>query len=135
MAPTHAKVGVGGGEANALRLEVEGEDGATGELAIEGHDGHIVGGDVNAPTLDGKVMIRIPAGTQNATVFKIRGKGVPSLSSGGQRGDLMIRVLVEVPTKLDGDQRAKLEEFAALCGDENTPLHQSFFEKAKAFFR
>ena len=94
-----------------------------------------LGGDVNAPTLDGKVMIRIPAGTQNATVFKIRGKGVPSLSSGGQRGDLMIRVLVEVPTKLDGDQRAKLEEFAALCGDENTPLHQSFFEKAKAFFR
>jgi molecular chaperone DnaJ len=43
--------------------------------------------------------------------------------------------MVEVPTKLDGDQRQKLEEFAQLCGEENTPIHKSFFEKAKDFFR
>jgi molecular chaperone DnaJ len=44
-------------------------------------------------------------------------------------------VAVEVPTKLNAEQRRKLEEFAALMGDENTPLHRSFFEKAKEFFR
>jgi molecular chaperone DnaJ len=93
-----------------------------------------LGGEVHAPTLEGKALLKIPAGTQSNTVFKLRGKGIPSLSSGGQRGDLMIRVMVEVPTRLDADQRKKLEEFAELCGEENTPLHQSFFEKAKAFF-
>ena len=93
-----------------------------------------LGGEVSAPTLEGKAALRIPAGTQSATVFKLRGKGIPSLSSGGQRGDLMVRVLVEVPSKLNAEQRKKLEEFAELCGDENAPLHRSFFEKAKDFF-
>ena len=94
-----------------------------------------LGGEVNAPTLEGKASLRIPPGTQSGTVFKLRGKGVPSLTSGSTRGDLMLRVLVEVPSKLNAEQRAKLEEFALLCGDENTPLHRSFFEKAKDFFR
>jgi len=42
---------------------------------------------------------------------------------------------VEVPTKLNAEQRRKLEEFAGLMGDENTPLHKGFFEKAKEFFK
>jgi len=46
-----------------------------------------------------------------------------------------VRVLVEVPTRLNVEQRAKLEEFANLCGEENTPIRKSFFERAKAFFR
>ena len=94
-----------------------------------------LGGEVNAPTLEGKASLRIPPGTQSGTVFKLRGKGIPSLTSGSQRGDLMLRVLVEVPTRLNAEQRQKLEEFAGLCGDENTPLHRGFFEKAKDFFR
>ena len=94
-----------------------------------------LGGEVNAPTLEGKAALRIPPGTQSGTTLKLRGKGMPSLTSGSQRGDLLLRVLVEVPTRLNAEQRQKLEEFAALCGDENTPLHQSFFEKAKNFFR
>jgi len=49
-------------------------------------------------------------------------------------GDLMVRVFVEVPTKLNAEQRAKLQEFAGIMGEENSPLHQSFFEKAKGFF-
>jgi molecular chaperone DnaJ len=44
-------------------------------------------------------------------------------------------LLVEVPTRLNAEQRQKLEEFAALCGEENTPLHKSFFERAREFFR
>jgi molecular chaperone DnaJ len=51
------------------------------------------------------------------------------------RGDLLARLLVEVPTRLNSEQRQKLEEFAALCGEENTPLHKSFFDRAKEFFR
>ena len=66
--------------------------------------------------------------------FKLRGKGIPSLNS-TQRGDLMVRVLVEVPTRLNAEQRRKLEEFAELMGDDNTPLHRSFFDKAKEFFK
>ena len=92
-----------------------------------------LGGEVNVPTLEGKATLKIPAGTQGGTVFKLRGKGMPTLSS-SQRGDLMVRVLVEVPTKLNSTQRKKLEEFAELCGDENQPLHKSFFEKAKEWF-
>jgi molecular chaperone DnaJ len=44
-------------------------------------------------------------------------------------------VIVEVPTRLNSEQRRKLEEFSALCGEENTPLYRSFFERAKDFFR
>lgn len=93
-----------------------------------------LGGEIRVPTLEGKASVKIPAGTQGGSVFKLRGKGVPALNS-GSRGDLMVTVLVEVPTKLNSDQRKKLEEFAELCGDENAPLHKSFFEKAKEFFR
>jgi molecular chaperone DnaJ len=92
-----------------------------------------LGGEVNVPTLEGKAALKIPAGTQSGTLFKLRGKGVPTLNSSA-RGDLLVRILVEIPTKLGTEQRKKLEEFAELCGDENTPLHKSFFEKAKEWF-
>ena len=52
-----------------------------------------------------------------------------------ERGDLYAKLLVEVPTGLNTEQRQKLEEFAQLCGENNTPLHRSFFERAKEFFR
>lgn len=93
-----------------------------------------LGGELEVPTLDGKAQIKIPAGTQGATVFKLRGRGMPVLNS-TQRGDLLVRVAVEVPTRLNGEQRKKLEEFAELMGDDNTPLRKGFFEKAKEFFR
>ena len=93
-----------------------------------------LGGEVNVPTLDGQAQLKIPAGTQSGTAFKLRGKGVPSINS-HNRGDLIVRVAVEVPTRLNAEQRKTLEEFAALMGEENTPLHKSFFEKAKEFFR
>jgi molecular chaperone DnaJ len=92
-----------------------------------------LGGELNVPTLEGQAHLKIPAGTQSGAAFKLRGKGVPSLNS-HSRGDLIVRVAVEVPSRLNGEQRKKLEEFAALMGEENTPLHKSFFEKAKEFF-
>ena len=93
-----------------------------------------LGGEVRVPTLEGKASLKIPAGTQSSSVFKLKSKGVPTLNSTA-RGDLMVRVMVEVPTKLNGEQRKKLEEFAELCGEENSPLHKSFFDKAKEFFQ
>src|SRR2546430_15129823 len=91
-------------------------------------------GEVPVPTLEGKANLRIPAGTQSSQVFKLRGKGIANLEGRGH-GDLLARVMVEVPTRLNSEQRRKLEEFSALCGEENTPLYRSFFERAKDFFR
>jgi len=93
-----------------------------------------LGGEATVPTLEGKASVKIPAGTQSGTVFRLRHKGTPNLETKSQ-GDLYARVVVEVPTKLNHQQREKLEEFAALCGDENSPMHKSFFERAKDFFR
>jgi molecular chaperone DnaJ len=93
-----------------------------------------LGGETAVPTLEGKANIKVPAGTQSGQVFKLRNKGIVNVNGRG-RGDLLARLFVEVPTHLDGQQRLKLEEFAALCGEENTPLHKSFFNRAKQFFR
>ena len=86
------------------------------------------------PTLDGRANVRVPAGTQSGQVFKLRGKGIASIDGRG-RGDLLARVIVEVPTQLSAEQRKKLEEFSALCDERNTPLYRSFFNRAKEFFR
>ena len=55
--------------------------------------------------------------------------------NGRSHGDLFARLIVEVPSRLNPEQRQKLEEFAALCGDENTPMRKNFFERAKEFFK
>ncbi len=93
-----------------------------------------LGGDVDVPTLEGKANVRVPAGTQSGQVFRLRGKGIANVN-GRDRGDLMARLIVEVPSQLNAEQRQKLEEFAFLCGEENTPIRKSFFERAKEFFR
>jgi molecular chaperone DnaJ len=93
-----------------------------------------LGGEIPVPTLEGKANLKVPAGTQSGQVFKLRGKGVANVNA-RDRGDLFARLLVEVPTRLNHEQRQKLEEFASLCGEENTPLHKSFFERAREFFR
>jgi molecular chaperone DnaJ len=93
-----------------------------------------LGSDVAVPTLEGKAHLKVPAGTQSGQVFRLRGKGIVNVN-GRERGDLLARLLVEVPTRLNDEQRQKLQEFAALCGDENTPLRKSFFERAKEFFK
>ena len=93
-----------------------------------------LGGEVPVPTLEGKANVKIPAGTQNGQIFKLRGKGVVNVEGRG-RGDLLARVIVEVPTRLNSEQRRKLEEFSALVGEDNSPLHKRFFDRAKDFFR
>ena len=93
-----------------------------------------LGTEIEVPTLSGKAEIKIPAGTQPGTMFRIKGKGVKNVQGYGH-GDLHVRVLVEVPTHLSSAQKAKLQEFAELCNGKESPLSQGFFEKAKKLFK
>ncbi len=92
-----------------------------------------LGGEVDVPTLDGPATVKVPAGTQTGKILRLRGRGVPSLR-GGQPGDLNVRVLIEVPSKLSPEQRKALEHFASLNDKDSYPQRKSFFEKARAFF-
>ncbi len=92
-----------------------------------------LGGSIEAPTLFGKVSLKIPAGTASGTTFRLREKGMPSLR-GGRQGDQLVRVQVEVPSSLTAEQRKLLEDFARVSGDAAEPTSKSFFEKAKKFF-
>lgn len=92
-----------------------------------------LGGTIEVPTLEGRANLKIPAGTQSGTTFRLRGKGMPDLR-GGTPGDQLVRVEIEVPKKLTNKQRDKLEAFAEACGDAENPVSESFFEKAKKWF-
>lgn len=92
-----------------------------------------LGGSIEVPTLTGKASLKIPAGTQSGTTFRLKGKGMPSLR-GGAAGDQLLRVHVEVPQSLSSEQRKILEEFARVSGDADEPMAKSFFDKAKKFF-
>jgi molecular chaperone DnaJ len=93
-----------------------------------------LGAQIEVPTLDGKVKMKIPAGTQSGKVFRLKGKGFPSLSQYGHRGDEHVRVAVEVPSGLSRKQRELLEEFAAISGEDAHPQAKSFFEKVRELF-
>ncbi len=70
-----------------------------------------LGAKVEVPSIDGKVELKIPAGTQNGTVFRLKGKGMPNLQSRG-RGDEYVRVFIDVPTKLTRKQKHLVTELA-----------------------
>jgi molecular chaperone DnaJ len=93
-----------------------------------------LGAEIEVPTLEGQATIKIPAGTQPATTFRVKGRGLKNLQGYGH-GDLRVRIQVEVPTRLNSEQKAKLAEFSALCDGKEAPLTQGFFDKAKKFFR
>lgn len=76
----------------------------------------VLGGDISVPTLSGKVDMKIPAGTQSASIFRLRGKGLPDLHGRGA-GDELVRVKVEVPIRLTQEQRRLMEEFARVSGE------------------
>ena len=91
-----------------------------------------LGGALEVPTLFGKASLKIPAGTQSGTTFRLKGKGMPGLRGGA--GDQLVRVQVEVPQSLTSEQRKILEEYARVSGDADEPMAKSFFDKAKKFF-
>jgi molecular chaperone DnaJ len=93
-----------------------------------------LGTELDVPSLNSKVLLRVPPGTQAGQVFRIKGKGVKNAQGYGW-GDLHVRIAVEVPAHLNAAQRAKLQEFAELCDAKVNPISEGFFEKAKRFFK
>ena len=92
-----------------------------------------LGGELEVPTLTGSATMKVPAGTQGGTTFRLRDRGMPALNGRG-KGDLHVEAQVEVPTRLNSDQRQRLEAFTESIGEKNSPVQESFFEKAKRFF-
>jgi molecular chaperone DnaJ len=92
-----------------------------------------LGSEIDVPTLSGETPIKMPAGTQSGSVFRLKGKGIKNIQGYGI-GDLHVRVNVEVPSHLNAAQKAKLQEFAELCDETVNPISKSFFEKAKHLF-
>ncbi|MGL5120405.1 MAG: molecular chaperone DnaJ [Plesiomonas shigelloides] len=96
-----------------------------------------LGGEVEVPTLDGRVNLKIPAETQTGRMFRMRGKGVKSVR-GGAVGDLMCRVVVETPVKLSERQKELLKELEeSFTGDarsKHSPKEKSFLDGVKKFF-
>jgi len=96
----------------------------------------VLGGSVDVPTLDGTVLLKVPAETQSGTVFRLRGKGVRSVRATGF-GDLFCRVQVETPVNLSQEQKDKLREFDESIqngGSRHNPRARSWFDGVKEFF-
>ncbi|MCG7984993.1 MAG: molecular chaperone DnaJ [Candidatus Thiodiazotropha lotti] len=156
------KVPPGVDSGDRIRLAGEGEAGESGgppgdlyvQVAVKPHsifsreDNHLfcevpisfviaaLGGELEVPTLDGKVMLKIPAGTQTGRLFRMRGKGVKPVR-GGPVGDLMCRVLVETPVKLTNEQEELLQRFDETMkrgGAKHSPHSTSWVDGVKKFF-
>jgi molecular chaperone DnaJ len=143
-----------------LRLSGEGEKGSSGAppgdlyvvievrphqiFAREGNDIVVIvpitfpeaalGADIEVPTIEGLVKMKVKPGTQSGETHVIRGKGVPHLSGYG-RGDQHVIIQVETPTKLSRRQRDILEEFSRESREETHPETRGFFEKVKEIFQ
>jgi molecular chaperone DnaJ len=94
-----------------------------------------LGGEIEVPTLSGKVKLKIPAETQSSKLFRLRGKGVAPVR-GGAIGDLLCRVVLETPVNLSAEQRSLLEAFdKSLAGNsKHSPRTDSWFNGVKKFF-
>ncbi len=142
-----------------MRLSGEGESGARGGppgdlyiyLTVKPHklfkrDGNTLiyelpvsfakaalGADVDIPTLDGEATLHIPEGSQPETVFRLKGKGMPQVRGYG-RGDMKVRLKVEVPRRLNREQREALATFARLSGEDITADGKGFISRVKEAF-
>ena len=92
-----------------------------------------LGDEIEVPTLEGTVKLKLPEGTQSGKVFRLRGKGLPSLR-GAARGDQLVHIFVEVPTRLNKRQRELLEEFAAESDTKVSPVTRGFLDKIRDIF-
>ena len=157
------KVPAGVDDGDRIRLTGEGEAGPRGtppgdlyvEMSVRDHpifkrDGMnlfcevpisfvqaALGGDIEVPTLDGRVKLTVPAETQTDKLFRLRGKGARSVRRAGV-GDLLCRVVVETPVRLTARQKELLEELGATLehgeGGQHHPKGSSWFESVKHFF-
>lgn len=157
----HVKIPAGIDDGQQLRMAGQGEaginGGPSGDLYVVFHvrrhefferDGDDIycempitfvqaalGDEVEVPTLHGKVKLKIPAGTQTGTKFRLRGKGVPNVRGYGV-GDQHIQVRILTPTKLSDKQKQHLREFAEISGAAPLGEHEeTFFSKVKRAFK
>ena len=95
-----------------------------------------LGAEIEVPTLDGKTIFKVPEGTQPNTVFRLKGKGIPRLqgTSGGARGDQMVKVKIVVPRNLTDKQKELLRNFADVTGDNINPEEKGFAKILKNLF-
>jgi molecular chaperone DnaJ len=156
------KVPAGVDNGDRIRLAGEGEAGPNGgpsgdlyvEISVEPHaiferDGAdlacevpvsfvtvTLGGEIEVPTLDGRVSLKIPSESQTGKIFRLRGKGVKPVR-GGSQGDLLCRIQVETPAHLSKEQKEllkKLEASLAADGDKHSPRQHSWLKGVKDFF-
>ena len=156
------KVPAGVDDGDRIRLSGEGEAGRNGgppgdlyvEIRVNPHklftrDGAdlacevpisiataILGGDVDLPTLDGNVSLKVPAGTQSGKVFRLRAKGVSTVRDARQ-GDLFAKVAVETPVNLSSEQKDLLQQFEELIqagGEKHSPRAGGWLDTVKRFF-
>lgn len=153
------KIPAGVDEGQTVRVRGEGSAGANGgpagdllvEIYIKDHplfqrDGVNVlcempitftqaalGAEIEVPTLDGRVRYTVPEGTQTGTTFRLRGKGIPYVNS-KTRGDQLVTVVVETPTKLTREQKDLLRKLDENAKGESQPKISRFFEKLKQSF-
>jgi len=93
-----------------------------------------LGGEIEVPTLDGRVKLKVPEETQTGKLFRLRGKGVAPVR-GGSTGDLLCRVVLETPVNLSKKQKEMLDELrGSMKGQKNSPKQDSWFEGMKNFF-
>lgn len=157
------KIPAGIDSGDRIRLSGEGEAGQNGgpagdlfvEVRVKAHavfsrDGNdlrmdipvsftmaALGGDIEVPTMSGKVKLSIPAETQTGKIFRIRGRGIKALRS-KQVGDLLCRAVIETPVKLTDDQKKLLKDFDKKLqdgGEKHRPKSKSWVETVKGFFR
>jgi len=138
------EAGVNGGPAGDLYVQVavrehpifrrEGKDLYT-EVPISFADAAL-GGELEVPTLDGRVKLKIPTETQTGKLFRLRGKGVTPVR-GGNPGDLLCRVIIETPVNLNKEQKELLRQFQESLekeGHRQSPKKNSWFDGVKSFF-
>lgn len=152
----HIKIPAGVDSGSRLRVTGEGEPGEkggpSGDLYVylrvkphkifkrEGNDVIVeipisfpqaaLGDEIEVPTLDGKVQLKVPEGTQSGTYFRIKGKGIPDLHGYG-RGDQHVRLVIVTPKKLTEEQKEMLRKYAVTFGDNPVGVEKGFFEKVK----
>lgn len=92
-----------------------------------------LGGDLEIPTIEGKIKMKIPAGTQNGKVFRLKEKGMPNTRGYG-KGDQLVKILIETPTNLSESQKELLKTFDKSLKDKNYNMKKTFFDKIKNLF-
>jgi molecular chaperone DnaJ len=93
----------------------------------------VLGTQVDVPTLEGRVKMKIPPGTQSGKLFRLRGKGIEVLGGAG-KGDQLVQLVVEVPENISKKQRKLIEDLAAEFGEDVHPQQKSFLDKLRGLF-